>query len=144
MSIFDKIKNGLEWFGKEIGKGIALVPKLFRLAEDAEQTAKDALPLVLNVIEDAGQLTSATAKDSGVFLVSLGALTAALAAAAASKALNISADTAVVAAFESFCSKFNSANVQDVLAAWEKLSADTHKLDQAVIADIQKLEADAK
>ena len=41
-SIWDKIKNGLEWFGKEIGKGFTFLPKVIVLADaDAEEDAKE-------------------------------------------------------------------------------------------------------
>jgi hypothetical protein len=143
-SLIAKLKAGVVWFGKEIGKGIARLPKILRIAEDAEKTAQDALPLVLVVVEDAGALAAATAKDSGVFITAFAELSGAITLAVATKAMNISADTAVVAAFENFCSKFNSDNVHDVLTAWEQLSADTHKLDTALLTDVEKLEADAK
>jgi|HubBroStandDraft_4_1064222.scaffolds.fasta_scaffold04980_5 hypothetical protein len=144
MSIFTKIAAGLSWFGKEIGKGLGLLPRLITLADDVEDDAGVILPQTLAVVQDAGNLAVASAKDSGIFLVKFGALTAAIAAAVASKALNVTADGAVVTAFESFCAEFNVANVQDVLTAWDKLADDVKSLDALAIAAIQKLEADAK
>jgi hypothetical protein len=142
-NIFQKIVSGLEWVGEEIGKGLADLPKVIKLTEDAEEAAKDALPQTLAVITDAGNLVAASAKDSGKFLVSLATLTAAITAAVASKALNVTADTAVVAAFEAFCADFNTANVQDVITAWDKLASDTKTLDSTVVAALKKMEADA-
>lgn len=142
-NIFTKIAAGLEWFGKEIGKGLAFLPKVIVLADDVDADAQIILPQTLAVVEDAGALAAASAKDSGIFLVKFGALTAAIAAAVAAKALNVSADTAVVSAFEAFCAEFNVANVQDVLTAWDKLAGDVKTLDASAIAAIQKLEKDA-
>ena len=59
-------------------------------------------------------LAIAVAKDSGVFLTAFAVLAAAITAAVASKALSITADEAVVAAFENFCAKFKSQDVADV------------------------------
>jgi hypothetical protein len=143
MGIENKIVAGLEWFGKEIGEGLKDLPKVIKLTEDAEAAAKNALPETLAVINDAGDLVAASAKDSGKFLVSLATLTAAITAAVASKALNISADTAVVATFEAFCADFNKENVQDVLTAWDKLAADTKKLDSTVVDALKQMEQDA-
>ena len=143
MSIFSKIAAGLEWFGKEIGKGLAFLPKVIVLADDVDEDAQVILPQTLTVVEDAGSLAAASAKDGGIFLVKFGALTAAIAAAYASKALNVAADTAVVSAFETFCAEFNVANVQDVLTAWDKLASDVKTLDASAIAALQKLEKDA-
>src|SRR5580698_3063835 len=142
-SIYAKIAAGLEWFGKEIGKGLADLPKVIVLAEDVEQDAQEVLPEVITVVQDAGSLVAATAKDSGKFLVSFAALTGAVSLAIANKALNISADTAVVTAFENFCSDFQTENVQDVLTAWHQLASDTAKLDATVVAALKKLKADA-
>lgn len=142
-NIFTKILNGLEWFGKEIGKGLAQLPKIIRLTEDAEQAAQEAIPQVVAVIQDAGELVTATAKDSGIFLKSLAALSASVSSAIAAKALNITADEAVATAFESFVKDFNASNVQDVLAAWDKLATDTKALDATVLAALKKLEQDA-
>jgi hypothetical protein len=143
MSIFQKIVAGLDWVGKEIGKGLAGLPKVIKLTEDAEDAATTALPETIAVIQDAGALVAASAKDSGKFLVSLATLTAAVTVAVGSKALSISADTAVVAAFESFCADFNAANVQDVLTAWDKLATDAKKLDTTVLNVLEKMKADA-
>ncbi len=114
------------------------------LAEDVEEAAQEALPETLAVVQDAGALVTATAKDSGKFLVALAALTAAVSLAVANKALNISADTAVVAAFEAFCADFKTENVQDILTAWHQLAGDTAKLDATVIAALEKMKSDAK
>jgi uncharacterized protein GlcG (DUF336 family) len=142
-NIFQKIASGLAWFGKEIGKGIAFVPKLIVLADDVKDAAQEALPLAIAVITDAGNLIAATAKDGGKFLVALSSLAAALTVAVANKALNVSADTAVVAAFENFCADFNTANVQDILTAWHQLATDVAKLDSTVLGVLDKLKADA-
>lgn len=143
MNIFSKIAAGLEWFGKEIGKGIAQLPKIIRLTEDAEQAAQNAIPEVLAVVTDAGELVKASAKDGGVFLTSLAALSAAVSTAIAAKALNISADEAVAAAFEAFVKDFNAANVQDVITAWDKLATDTKALDATVLAALEQIKKDA-
>lgn len=142
-SIFDKIKNGLEWFGKEIGKGLAFLPKVIVLAQDVEGDAKQILPQVLVVITDAGALAIAVAKDSGVFLTAFAVLAAAITAAVASKALSITADEAVVAAFENFCAKFKSQDVADVVTALDKLVTAVKALDAMGLAALQKLEKDA-
>jgi hypothetical protein len=68
----------------------------------------------------------------------------AIAIAVAAKALNVSADTAVVEAFEAFVKDFNAENVQDVITTLDQLVADTRTLDATVLAGLQKLEADAK
>lgn len=143
MSIFTKIAAGLEWFGKEIGRGIVELPKIIKLTEDAEQAAQHALPETIAVIMDASELVAATAKDSGVFLMALGSLTAAITLAVSSRALNVSADMAVAAAFESFCKDFDTKNVQDVLTAWDKLASDTKKLDSTVLAALEQMKKDA-
>jgi hypothetical protein len=142
-SIWEKILGGLEWFGKEIGKGIAFLPKVVKLASDAESAAQTILPQVFLVIEDAGALSIATAKDSGVFLTAFAALAAAITAAVASKALNVTADEAVVATFEAFCAKFNSSDVADIVTAWEKLVSDVKVLDEMGLAALKQMEADA-
>ena len=143
MNIFAKIAAGLAWFGKRIGQGIAFVPKVIKLTGDAEAAAKEILPQVLLVIQDAGALAIATAKDGGVFLTAFAALCASITVAIASKALNITADEAVVASFEAFCTKFNSSDVQDIVTAWEKLVADVHALDAMGVTALKKMEADA-
>lgn len=142
-NIFTKILHGLEWFGKEIGKGLAQLPKIIRLTEDAEQAAEHAIPLVTAVIVDAGELVTASAKDSGAFLKSFAALSAALSTAIAGRALNISADEAVAVAFENFVKTFNAENVQDVIAALDKLATDTKALDATVLAALEQIRKDA-
>lgn len=144
MKIFSDIAKGLEWFGKEIGKAFVELPKIIRLTSDAEAAAKEALPQTIAVVQDAGELVTATAKDSGVFLKDLSALAAAITTAAAAKALNVQADEGVAAAFSKFVSDFNAANVQDVLTAFTKLAADTKTLDATVIAALAKLKQDAQ
>lgn len=138
-----KFVHGLEWFGKEVGKAFTELPKIIRLTEDGEQAAKTAIPEVVAVIDDAGQLVTASAKDSGVFLVGLGKLSAAIATAVAAKALNVTADEAVAAAFEDFVKTFNAQNVSDVLAAWDKLATDVNTLDATVVIALQKIKQDA-
>jgi len=142
-TIFTKIKAGLDWFGKEIGKGIVFLPKVIVLADDVDADAQQILPQTLAVVQDAGALAAASAKDSGAFLIKFAALSAAITIAVASKATSITADTAVVAAFESFCSEFNVTNVQDILTAWDKLAGDVKTLDATAIVELQKLEKDA-
>jgi hypothetical protein len=142
-SIWEKILGGLDWFGKEIGKGIEFLPKVIKLAGDAEASAKTILPQVFLVIQDAGALAIATAKDGGVFLTAFASLAASITAAVAAKALNIAEDEAVVAAFESFCAKFNSSDVADIVTAWEKLVADVKTLDEMGMAALKQMEADA-
>lgn len=143
-SICGKIAHGLEWFGAEIGKGFKQLPKIIRLTEDAEQSASTALPLAIAVIEDAGVLATAAAKDGGVFLTAFGSLVSAISTACAEKALNIKDDELVAAAFENFIKQFNAQNVEDVLAAIHKLATDTKALDSTILTSIKKLEQDAK
>jgi hypothetical protein len=142
-SIFARIAAGLEWFGKEIGKGLAFLPKIIVLANDAEQSAKEIVPQVLKVIQDAGALAVAVAKDGGVFLTAFAALAAAITVAIASKALSVTADEAVVAAFENFVSKFKSEDVADVITALDTLVSDVKTLDAMGLAALKKMEADA-
>lgn len=142
-SIFSKLLRGVTWFGKEVGKAFADLPKIIRLTEDAEEAAQDAIPQVVAVIQDAGELVTASAKDSGVFLVKLAALASAIDAAIVGKALNISADESVVAAFEDFVKTFNAQNVADVLTAWDKLAADTKTFDATMLAALEKIRKDA-
>ena len=142
-SIWDKIKNGLGWFGKEIGKGFTFLPKVIVLADDAEEDAKELLPQTLLVVEDAGALVTAGAKDSGKFIVGVSALGAAVSLALANKAVSISADEAVVAAVEAFAADFKKENVQDILNAWHKLATDATALDAMGVAALKKLEKDA-
>ena len=144
MNFFKKILSGVKWFGKEVGKAFADLPKIIRLTEDGEKVAQDALPQAIAVVKDAGVLATATVKDSGVFLAAFANLAAAITVAIAAKAINVSADEAVVVAFEAFVKDFNAENVQDVLAAIDELVADAQKLDTTVLAGLQKLEADAK
>jgi hypothetical protein len=143
-TIFNEIKRGVNWIETEIGKGITALPKLITLTSDAEKAACTALPQTLTVVQDAGQLASASVKDSGQFVADLTALGSAIAAAAASKASNVSQDLAVATAFEKLCSDFNAVNFSDLIAAWNNLVADAKALDSSVLADLQKLEADAK
>lgn len=142
-NIFVKIVHGLEWFGKEIGKGFAQLPKIIRLTKDAEAVAQQAIPQVTAVIVDAGELVTASAKDSGVFIKSLSWLATAVSEAVAAKALDITKDKAVIAAFEAFISDFKAENVADVLSALDKLANDTKLLDATVLAGLKKLEQDA-
>lgn len=143
MSIFDKIVAGAEWLGKTIGKGLAAVPKIIRLTEDAEEAAHDALPQVITVVEDAGALAIAATKDSGKFLVALAGLSKAVAAAGADKGVNISADKTVVTAFEQLVADFDEANVSDILTAFHKLVTDAQALDSTVLVALDKMKADA-
>lgn len=142
LHIFAEIGKGFEWFGKEIGKAFVDLPKILTLTDDAERAATTALPEAVAVIEDAGALVAATVKDSGVFLASLGALSAAIAKAIGDKALNVTEDVAVAAAFEAFCKAFTATNVADMLSAWKKLAADTQTLDTTVVETLKKLEQD--
>jgi len=142
-NIFQKIAPGLEWFGKEIGKGIAFLPKLITLADDVDADAQVVLPQTITVVEDAAALAAAAAKDSGKFMVDFAALAGAVGLAIAAKAVSISADAGVVAAVEKFAADFNQANVQDILTAWDKLAADVKTLDATLLAELPKLEADA-
>jgi hypothetical protein len=143
MNVFKKILAGIEWFGKEVGKVFAELPKIIRLTQDGEKVAQDALPQAIAVLQDAGALATASVKDSGVFVAAFGALIGAISKAAAEKALNIADDEAVAAAFAVFVKDFNATNVQDVLAAWEKLITDTRTLDSTVLAGLEKLKQDA-
>jgi hypothetical protein len=143
MNIFQKIESGLKWFGKEVGQGIAALPRILKLAEDAEQVAQDALPKVMVVVKDAGNLADALAKDGGASMIALSALVAAATLAAAAKGINLAEDAAVIAAFKSFCGDFAPSHWQDVLTAIDVLATDTHDLDSTVIAGIKELEADA-
>lgn len=143
MNIFDKFIAGLDWFGKKVGEGITALPKVIRLADDAEDAAKEALPEVLTVVNDAGQLVIASAKDGGNFLASFAALSAAISLAVAGKAINIPADEAVAATFETFIAEFKEQNVSDILTAWHQLATDTQKLDATVVASLQKIKKDA-
>jgi hypothetical protein len=138
------IAKGATWLGKEIGKPFGELPKLITLTKDAEKLGSDALPETITVLEDAGALATAVAKDSGTLIADLVALGMAIAKAAADKALNIVEDEAVAAAFTKFCHDFNPANFSDVITAWDKLCNDAHALDATVLADLRKLEADAK
>ncbi len=144
MNFFKKVLSGVEWFGKEVGKAFAELPKIIKLTEDGEKVAQNALPEAIVVIGDAGKLATATIKDSGVFISGLSGLVGAISTAIAAKALNVTADEGVVSAFEAFVKDFNVANVQDVITAWDQLVADTQKLDATVVAGLQKLAADAK
>jgi len=144
MNFFKKILSGVEWFGKEIGKGFKALPKIIKLTEDGEKVAKAALPQAIVVLNDSGALATAIVKDSGVFVTGFSALVGAISIAVAAKALNVSADEGVITAFEAFVKDFNATNVQDVIAALDQLVADTRTLDATVLAGLQKLEADAK
>lgn len=144
MNFFKKILSGVEWFGKEIGKGFAALPKLIKLSKDAEAIGVNVVPETVVVIQDAGKLSTAIVKDSGVFIAGFSALVGAISIAIAAKALNVSADEGVVVAFEAFVKDFNATNVQDVIAALDQLVADTRTLDATVLAGLRKLEADAK
>ncbi|HEY1800102.1 MAG TPA: hypothetical protein VGG46_04130 [Terriglobales bacterium] len=144
MNFFRKIFRGIEWFGKEVGKAFTELPKIIRLTKDGEKVAQNAIPETIAVLKDAGALSTAVVKDSGVFLIAFANLTGAITIAIAAKALNISADAAVVAAFEAFVKDFNAENVQDMIAAIDQLVADTRTLDSTVLAGLKQLEADAK
>jgi hypothetical protein len=143
-TVGNDIGKGAAWLGKEIGKAFGELPKFITLTHDAEKLGSDALPETITVIEDAGALATAAAKDSGALIADMVALGAAIAKAAADKALNIVEDEAVAVAFSKFCSDFNAGNFSDVVTAWNKLCADAHALDATVVADLIKLEADAK
>jgi len=143
MSIFVKIAQGLKWFGKEVGKVFSELPKVIRLTTDAEQAATTVLPETIAVIQDAGELVTATAKDSGVFFTAFAGLSMAVASAIDKKALDITADEQVVVAFELFCKAFKRQNVEDILTAWHKLSTDAQTLDATVVATLEKMKKDA-
>jgi hypothetical protein len=144
MNFFKKILSGVEWFGKEIGKGFSALPKIIKLTEDGEKVAKAALPQAIVVLNDSGALATAIVKDSGVFVKGFGDLVAAIETAAAAKALNIADDEAVIVAFKAFVADFNVENVKDIIAAQEQLVEDTKTLDATVLAGLKQLEADAK
>jgi hypothetical protein len=143
MSIFDKIKSGLDWFGKEIGKGLAYLPKVITLVEDVEGDAQQVLPQAIKVVQDAGAVAAAAAKDAGKPLTDLAALVAAVTLALANKAINLSADAGVLAAVEQLGADFNAAQWQDLLTAVDTLGSDVKALDATLLADLQKLETDA-
>jgi glycerol kinase len=147
MNPFEKvlhdIGHGVEWTAKELGKAFADLPKIITLTDDAEKAASDALPKTIAVVQDAGQLATASVKDSGQFVADLTALGAAIAAAYTAKAF-IADDLSVATAFEKLCADFNESTFADLIAAWNKLVTDTKALDATVIADLQKLESDAK
>jgi hypothetical protein len=143
-SFWSKIKSFFHGLGMDLGAVFTELPKLITLTEDAENVATNALPEVMTLVQDSGVLVAATVKDGGAFLASFAELSAAIAAAIAAKAVNITADAAVVTAFENFCSLFNEANVSDILAAWAQITTDVKTLDTTMIAALQKMEADAK
>jgi hypothetical protein len=138
-----KIGHGIEYIPEEVAKGIAELPKIITLTEDAKAVAADSLPEVLAVIQDGENLVTAVAKDSGVFLADLAGFGAAVALAAANKGINIGSDAAVVAAGEKLIGDFQKENVADVIAALHQTIVDVQKLKSTVVADIKKLEADA-
>ena len=142
LHIFAGIGKGFKWLGEEVGKVFSALPMMLRLTSDVEEAATTVLPETIAVVQDAGELASATVKDSGVFLAALGALSAAITKAVADKALNVAEDMAVAAAFQELCGAFTAANVADMLKAWQKLAEDTKTLDATVIATLKKLEQD--
>ena len=144
MNFFKKILSGIEWFGKEVGKVFADLPKLIKLTDDAKNVGVNVVPEAIVVLQDAGKLSTAVVKDSGVFIKGFANLADKISAAIAAKALDPTADVAVVKAFEAFVKDFNATNVQDVIAALDTIVANTQKLDATVVAGLKKLEADAK
>lgn len=144
VDVLKKIEHGIEWVPLEIAKGIAELPKIITLTDDAKAIAADSLPEVLAVITDAENLATAVAKDSGVFLTDLAKVGAAVASAVAAGGLNIATDAAVVAAVEVLIADMKDESVADVIAALHQTATDVVKLKSTVVADIQKLEADTK
>ncbi len=144
MKFFKKILTGVEWFGKEVGKVFSELPKIIKLTKDGESVAQNALPESVAVLQDAGKLATAVVKDSGVFITAFSNLVGVISVAIAAKALDPTADAAVIEAFEAFVKNFNAQNVQDVIAAIDQLVDDTRKLDATVFEGLKKLEADAK
>lgn len=142
LHVFAEIGKGFKWLGEEVGKVFSELPMMLRLTSDVEQAATTVLPETIAVVQDAGELASATVKDSGVFLAALAALSAAITKALADKALNVAEDMAVAAAFQELCRAFTTANVADMLSAWQKLAEDAKTLDATIIATLTKLEQD--
>lgn len=144
MNFFGAIKTGFVWLGKELARAAVWVPKLLRLTDDVKNDAKTLIPEVGIVIDDVGKLALATVKDSGADIAAAETLVSAIAAAAAAKALNITADKAVIGAFEDFIAQVsNSSNYADILAGLKQLVLDYDTMGTSVKAALAKLKADA-
>lgn len=143
-NILSDVEKGVMFVGKEVGKVFTAIPRVIKLAEDVQEDAPIIMPKLQQVIEDAGAVAEATAKDSGIFITSLTKLVAAISLAIAEKAVNVSDDFAVITAFENFCSDFKAENVQELLIAWHKLISDTGNFSDALKLAIKQLEQDAK
>ena len=142
--VLQDIAKPFVWLAHEIGRGLKELPKLLTLTQDAESAACECLPKVQIVVEDAGALVAASIKDSGSLVADLTTLGAAIEAAYAAKATNVAADEKVVAVLAKLCADYNQTGWADVMTAWNALVKDVQMLDASVIADLQKLEADAR
>lgn len=145
MNLFTEIAKGIKWVGKELSKVSEWIPKLVTLVDDVEEDATTAFPELVTVVEDVEALVIAGVKDSGSGIAALQNLVTTVTLAVGQEGLNVASDTAVVAAFETFISTVKSGSTwTDVLKAYAKLVTDYDTLKGTALAEIQKLESDAK
>ena len=142
-NILAKIVGGITWLGKEVVKLSTELPKIITLTDDAENIASDALPKVLAVVDDAKALAVAGVAETGPILTDLAALGAAVALAIAAKGINLTADAGVAAAVEKLVATAQTESYATVVATWHALVTSVAALDETVVADLKKLEADA-
>lgn len=143
-NFFQKIGEGFEWIGKELAKAVTWVPKIVTIVDDVENDAGTILPEIGQVIDDAGIVVTTAVKDGGSDVASAEALITAIVAAAAQEGINIAADTAVAAAFETFIKTVTtSSNFADLITAVKNLTLAYDKLGGSIKTALTQLETAA-
>jgi hypothetical protein len=146
-TIFKDIGKSAVWIGKEAEELVVDVPKalskLITLSGDAKIIASDAGNEVITLSGDVTALVAAVGKDDGASLQAIEALIVAGGTAVKGDGLIVADDVAVFAAAQTFFKSLNGTNYSDVLTAISKIIADGKRLSSTVIADFEKLEADA-
>lgn len=143
MKFFAKIASGFVWIGKEIGNAVSWLPKVVRVSDDVKAEAGTLLPELAQVVEDVAALAKAAVADSASDMASAENLLAAIVAASKADALNISADAAVVSAFQAFIKTVTqTSNYADVLSAVKTLIVDYDRFGGSAKAALAALEKD--
>jgi hypothetical protein len=144
MNMFSEIAKGFTWIGKAIADVTKWVPRILLITEDVGKDATTLMPQATQVLMDVDALALAAVKDGGAALTSAATLTAAITNAAINKALNISADEAVVTALEAFIKEVTTkATWGDIIDVQQKLITDWDSFGANAEAALKKLDADA-
>lgn len=141
-NFFTKVLHGLEDVGKFIVDIPSEIPKVIVVADDVKQDASTVIPETQKIIGDVATIVKTGGADAVQFIAASKILWPALIAAIAADGVNITLDLAVVSQIKPLIT--DGKDFSNVIPLFEPLFNDYEALDASVVADLAKLETDAK